>query len=317
MLLFYNDKRVVQFTFALKNKTMQQELLIAILAGLGGMLGWGFGDFFVKKTVDRIGSIVSLVWAHLFGTLIFILIAILQFTLLGKLISIPNNPAVWAGLLFFGILQMVVYWLVYEGFKKGQLAILNPIFASFAGIVALISIVFLGEAAGIYQILALFIIFAGVFLVSVDIKALRLKKLYFPPGVKEIGAATILAAIWTLSWDKFVGGQDALAYALFMYAFMTLAAFLISKFLRAKLSGVKSDLWKFLILIGLGETVAYLAITLGYSATSLTSVVVLISGAFPVPTIILARIFLKEKIARIQTIGTIIIITGIILLSLL
>ena len=55
---------------------MQQELLIAVLAGLGGMLGWGFADFFAKKTVDKIGDIATLVWAHLFGTLVFALIAL-------------------------------------------------------------------------------------------------------------------------------------------------------------------------------------------------------------------------------------------------
>jgi len=43
------------------NKYMQQELLIAVLAGLGGMFGWGFADFFAKKTIDEIGSVASLV----------------------------------------------------------------------------------------------------------------------------------------------------------------------------------------------------------------------------------------------------------------
>ena len=294
---------------------MEQELLIAIATGLGGMLGWGFADFFAKKTIDKVGSIISLVWAHLFGTSIFVIIVILQFIVFGKLISIPNDPIVWAGLLFFGTLQMLVYWLVYEGFGKGQLAILNPVFASFTGLVAFISIVVLGEAAGISRILALFIIFAGVILISVDLNGLRSKNFNFVPGLKEVGAAAILAAIWTLLWDKFVGSQDGLAYALFMYAFMTLAAFVVSRLLKVRLSGVKSDLWKLLVLIGLGETIAYLAISLGYSATSLTSVIALISGAFSLPTIILARIFLKEKVTFVQTIGSLIIIAGIVFLS--
>jgi len=33
---------------------MQTELLIAIIAGLGGMFGWGLADFFAKKTIDSI-----------------------------------------------------------------------------------------------------------------------------------------------------------------------------------------------------------------------------------------------------------------------
>lgn len=39
---------------------MQKELFIAIIAGLGAMLGWGISDFFAKKSVDKIGPLVSL-----------------------------------------------------------------------------------------------------------------------------------------------------------------------------------------------------------------------------------------------------------------
>lgn len=295
---------------------MPQELIIAIIAGLGGMLGWGSADFFAKKTIDKIGSVVTLVWGHLFGTLLFVLIALFQLILLGKLIEIPTNPVVWLGLLFFGTLQMIVYWLAYQGFGKGQIAVLNPVFASFSGIVAFVSIVFLGEATSTVKLLALIVIFAGVILLGLDLKGLRSKSLNFVPGLKEVALAALLAAVWTLGWDKFVGGKDWLAYALFMYAFLTLTAFVISKFLRLKLSGAKSNLWIFIVGIGLGETIAYSAISLGYSATTLTSVVTLISGAFSLPTIILARVFLKEKVTTAQTIGSIIVIAGIIILSL-
>jgi uncharacterized membrane protein len=56
-------------------------LVIAILAGLGGMLGWGFSEFATKKAVDKVGAISSLVWAHVFGTvLLFALLIIKIFT---------------------------------------------------------------------------------------------------------------------------------------------------------------------------------------------------------------------------------------------
>ncbi len=298
---------------------MQNELLIALLAGLGGMLGWGFADFFAKKTIDRIGAISSLVWAHLFGTIVLALFAVLQFTMFGKSIYIPNTLTIWLGLIFFGVLQMIVYWLVYEGFGKGQVAVLNPVFASFAGLVAFISIVFLGEQASIFKIFSLFVIFAGVILISTDLKGLHFGKIKLGniPGFKEVAVAAVLATVWTLGWDRFVSGAPWLSYALFMYLFMTLAAYAISKVMSVKLSGTKSDLWKFLILIGFGEAIAYSAISLGYSLTPLVSIVALLSGAFSLPTMILARVFLKEKVPKIQTIGSIVIVVGIMLLALL
>jgi drug/metabolite transporter (DMT)-like permease len=295
---------------------MHNTLLIALLAGFGGMFGWGFADFFAKKTIDRIGAIKSLVWAHSFGTALFIVIALAQVFLRGGSVYFPGNFGSWAGLAFFGALQMVVYWLVYEGFGKGQVAVLNPVFASYSGIVALISIAALGERLNLILAGALFAIFAGIILLNLDIEGLRSKKLKVTPGLSEVALAALLAAFWTVGWDKFIHGHDSLSYALYMYAFMTVAAFALAKIMKVKLLGVDNDLRKFLILIGLSETVAYLAISWGYSRTPLTSVVALVSGSFSLPTIILAFIFLKERITRLQLGAIFMIILGIIFVAL-
>lgn len=296
---------------------MSNELWIAVVAGLSGMLGWGSADFFAKKTIDKIGPIPSLVWAHLFGTSILFLVALSQWFVTGKLFYIPSSINEWGALIFFGVLQMIVYWLVYEGFGKGQIAVLNPIFASFSGIVAIISVLFFGEIVSNNLILVLLLVFGGVMMLNIDMKGLQSKRLNIVPGLREVGAATILAAVWTLGWDIVVGGHDFVSYAFFMYAFMTIAAFFIAKVKKEKLTHIKKDLWKYLILIGVGETIAYLGISYGYSQTSLTSVVALISGAFSLPTIILARVFLHEKTTRIQTVGSLIIIAGVILLAII
>lgn len=294
---------------------MHNSLFIAVTAGLGGMFGWGAADFFAKKTIDNIGAIKSLVWAHAFGTSLFVILALGQALLLGHTVHIPTATTTWAGLAAFGILQMIVYWLVYEGFGKGQLAVLNPVFASYSGIVALASILIFGEALHVLSAIGLAAIFGGIILINIDWQGLHSKKLNIVPGLAEVGAAAALAAIWTIGWDRFVSGQDSLSYALFMYAFMSLAAYGLSKLMRVKLRGIDRGLWKFLVLIGAGETLAYLAISWGYGATSLTSVVALISGAFSLPTVILAYLFLKERVSRLQVAAIATIIAGIVLVS--
>lgn len=294
---------------------MQSMLLVAVLAGLGGMLGWGFGDFFAKMSVDKLGPIQSLVWAHVCGSALFIVAAFGQLIVGHGAVPLPEGSA-WLGVLCFGVLQMVVYWLVYKGFEKGQLAVLNPVFASFAGLVALVSIVFLGEPTGVFTIVALAALLIGILLINTDLEALKSKKLKVVPGLKEIGAATVLAAIWTLGWDRFVSGHNPLSYAMWMYIFMTLAALVLAKLLRESIRGVPAKYRKYLFLTGLGEAAAYLAISWGYSSTNLTAVVALISGAFSVPTVILAYIFLKERVTRIQLLAVGIIIAAVVVLSL-
>lgn len=296
---------------------MQQELLIAVLAGFGGMWGWGLSEFATKKSVDKIGTISSLFWAHVFGTLILFSFLILYLFVSITPVSFPRDLSEWLGLLFFGTLQMTVYYFGYKGFQKGKLAVLSPIFASFSGLVALFSVFIFGEVLSIGLVPALVLIFGGIMLINLDIKSLSTNKIRIAgvPGLKEIVIATLLATFWTLGWDRFTGGKDWVVYTFLMFVFMTIAAYFVSKFNKVNLSGVKSGTWKFLWLIAVGEVVAYLAISLGYASTSQTSVVAILSGASSLPTILLAHIFLREKVAIIQTIGSLIIIMGVILLS--
>ncbi len=295
---------------------MSPELLIALLTGVGAMLGWGLADFFAKKTIDQIGDVVSLAWGHVFGTIVLVLMLLYQFEAYTKRPSLPQDYQTWFWLVLFGVGQAAVYLLVYKGFSKGLVGVLSPVFASFSGLTALFSIVLFGEAVGGYLLVGLAALFVGILLINVDVGALRSRRLKFAhiPGFKEVAIATLLATIWTLSWDKFIGGQDWLAYTLLMYAFMTFVILGVCLVRRLDIFIVKRPLWKFLMLIGLCETVAYVAISIGYSATSFTSVVALLSGAFSLPTIILARLFLKEKITFTQTLGSLITIVGIMLL---
>lgn len=291
---------------------------IAVLAGLGGMLGWGLADFFAKKTIDQIGDVTSLVWAHICGTLLLAVVVAYQFAS-GHALHFPQAPSEWGGLVFFGILQGIVYLLVYRGFGKGQVAVLNPIFASFSGLTAILSVVFFGELLTVNLVLALIVVFVGIVLMNLDPDAFRTKKLALlkVPGFNEVALATVLAAFWTVFWNQFIGGKDWVVYALMMYLFMTAALLIYVAFTKTNMKFSNRSVWIYLFLIGATEVFAYLAISLGYSATNLTSVVALLSGAFSLPTIILARLFLKERVTKLQTIGSLVIIGGIMLVSLL
>lgn len=298
---------------------MNQELQIALLTGLGGMLGWGFADFFAKKTVDKIGSILTLFWAHVVGSLLLLGILLYQLVIIKNHINLDFNLKTWLFLFLFGASQSVVYLLVYKGFAKGQIALLSPIFSSYSGFTSILSIAIFGEIVSKHIFVGLLALFIGILLINLDFHAFKLKKNIFKkiPGFIEIISATLLAAIWTLLWNQFVEEKDWFSFALFMYLFMTLTIIIYAKYSRINLFVVPYNIWKFIILIGLFEIIAYLAISFGYGVTSLTSIIALISGTFSLPTIFLARLFLKEKISAIQTSGGIIIIIGVMILSFL
>ncbi len=296
---------------------MSSELLIAVIAGLGGMLGWGVADFFAKKTIDELGDVMTLAWAGVFGTAVFLVAVAYQGVVSGQAPTIPQDPTTWLTLAFLGALQGAVYIFVYRGFAKGKVGLLSPLFASFSGIVALVSIVFLGEPTSILRILALGVTFAGVIILNADLSAISSLRFRFTKigGFTDVAIGTILAAIWTILWERFVSGTDWLVYAFYMFAFMTIAVFLFAGFQRLSFFVSRRGLWIFLAAIGVSETVAYIAISLGYGVTSLVSVVSILSASFSLPTIILAHIFLKERTTRTQSIGTLITIAGVVLLA--
>ena len=295
-----------------------QEVLIALLAGLGGMLGWGLADLFAKKTIDEIGDITTLVVAHFFGTGVVVLVTLYQIFFGSYVLTLPSDTFTWVGLAFFGALQGLVYLLVYIGFGKGQVAVLNPIFASFSGLVALVSILLLGEAISPILGLGLLIVFAGIMLMNLDVEALRTRRLAFLkiPGFKEVVGATILATFWTLGWNAFVHGADWLSHMLIMYVAMTIALTLYALIKGVSLRVTDASMWKYLALIGLFETGAYAAISWGYGATSATSVVAVLSGAFSLPIIIGARLWLKEHTTPLQLWGSLGIVAGVVLVAL-
>jgi drug/metabolite transporter (DMT)-like permease len=297
---------------------MTSGLIIAILAGLGGMFGWGLADFFAKKTIDEMGDVPSLAWGHVFGTLTLVVLIVFQMSNGGNL-AIPSNLMIWGGLIFFGVLQAIVYLYVYRGFAKGPVSALSPVFASFSGITAILSILVFKEMISPQLLIILFVLFVGILIINADMDSLRYRKLNLTkvPGFREVALATIMAGLWTLFWDRFIGGQDWLSYTFYMYAFMTITILIFAQIGKYKFGVKKKTLWKFLFLIGFTEVAAYLAISWGYSQTTHTAIVALLSGAFSLPVIILARIFLGERLDKIQTAGVMVVIVSIMLIAIL
>lgn len=282
------------------------------------MLGWGFADFFAKKTIDAIGDVTSLVWAHIFGTAIFVGVAVIAAGSSSSYsLTLPNGSREWTGLAAFGVGQAIIYLLVYNGFGKGQLSVLNPVFASYSGLAAAISVLFLGEMVS-PLLLALIVVFAGILMMSVDPAELRENRIQIvgAPGLTPVLIASLMAAFWTVYWARFVDAQDSLVYAAIMYFFMTLFALLFAFARRIPLGLDRKSPWLFLVLIGACEALAYISLTYGFSATPLTSVIAVISGAFSLPTLVLSRAYLGERLAGVQYAGGAAIIAGIVALAL-
>jgi drug/metabolite transporter (DMT)-like permease len=292
---------------------MNDTLLTAILAGLGGMLGWGFADFFAKKTIDRIGDVTTLFWGQFIG--IFPILAL--FLLNPSVPRAQQLDPLFVGLL--GVFSGLSYIPAYVAFGKGKISILSPIFASYAVVVALISATIFHESLNDQQQFAILVVFTGILLISThprDIfKLIMRHSRHITDGVPEILLATLSYSFWLIALDSFLSGRDWVPFLLGIRIFSTITLFIYAKATRRKLFFHKAHVWPYLIGIGLFDIAAFSAVSYGFSVTSHTAVVAVLSATFSLPTIILARTFLKERITPLQTLASLTILIGVIVLT--
>jgi drug/metabolite transporter (DMT)-like permease len=293
---------------------MENSIAIAIFGGLGGMLGWGLADFFAKKTIDESDDLTTLFWAQTIGIL----------PVLGIFLANPKLPHLNSFdplfLVAFGVFGGLSYLLLYNGFGKGEVSLLSPIFASYAAVVVLISTIFFGEKLGWSKALAISIVFAGILLMNTNPRELKLtmvNKGSKLKGVPEVFTAMLVYSLWLVFFDRLVNGKS---WVFFILAIRVIAALTLLMYaaIRKKSLKVKNrSLWKYLAAIGIFDVMAYGFVAYGFSHTSSVSVVAVLSASFSLPTIVLAHLFLKEKLSRWQAAAAAVILAGVAMVSVL
>ncbi len=293
---------------------MSNDIFVAVIAGLGGMLGWGFADFFAKKTIDEIGDVTTLFWAQAIGILPLVGLFLSNPTLPD---SKPNDPLF---IILLGIFSGLSYLPLYVAFGKGKVSLISPIFASYSAVVALISWLVFHESLTLTQELAIGIVFVGILLASTNpkelISILRSKSKHKIDGLPEVLAALFSYSLWLVALDNFLSGRDWVPFLLGIRIFSSLALFLYVRLTQGSLRIKNKKIWKYLIVIGVFDVAAFSSVSYGFSETTYTAIVTVLSATFSIPTILLARTFLKEKATALQTAATIIILLGIALVTL-
>ena len=297
---------------------MSHELTIAIFAGLGGMIGWGFADFLAKSTIDQIGDVQTLFWGQLLGLLpltILLLVQSKDFHLKPQDTVVLPLMGIWSGL---------SYIPTYVAFGKGKVSLLSPIFASYAVIVTLLSALILSEAIPAFRAAAMVLVFAGILLISGDPRELiallagrKTTRTVAIRGLPEILTAVCLYAVWLIALDRVLSGRNwvPLLLAIRLCSTFALATFCLRSGRGILLPNI--GVWRPLLLIGVFDVAAFAFVSYGFSATSYVSVVAMLSSAFSLPTMVLAKAILKEQSTVYQLSGSLLVVAGIVLIPVL
>jgi drug/metabolite transporter (DMT)-like permease len=271
--------------------------LISIVLGFATSVVYGFADFFGAIAAKKINALLVTLVAGVSG-LVFLL-AITPF------FGLPlDATAIFWGILS-GVFSALAISLLYASLAIGPISILSPLGAIVSALIPMAFGVFVvGEKFSQFGFLALIGILVAVGLVG------------FSPGA-DVRLPSLRGALLAIGAGGSIGlvlifldqtpADSGLTPIVFLRAFSALT---IGVILLATLGFSKhpiqkqsnSRLWLAAGMAGILDSTANVLFLNAIRLGELSAVAVL-TALYPLGTIILARIFLKEKIAKLQLTG--------------
>jgi drug/metabolite transporter (DMT)-like permease len=271
--------------------------LIAIVLGFATSVVYGFADFFGAIAAKRISALAVTLVAGLSG-LAFLFAMTPMF-------GLPMDPtAIFWGILA-GIFSALAISLLYASLAIGPISILSPLGAIVSALIPMAYGVFIiGESFSQFGFLALLGILIAVGLVGfspgADVRLPSIKGLLL-----SIGAGSSIGLV--LIFLDQTPSDSGLTPIVFLRAFsaITIGLILLASLLFSKGALARSAsprLWLAAGAAGILDSTANILFLNAIRLGELSAVAVL-TALYPLGTIILARVFLKEKIAKQQLAG--------------
>lgn len=285
--------------------------MLAIVLALGSSLVYGVSDF--------LGGLKSkslpLLWVLLIsqGSALVVLALIV----LGSGEGPPSSAYVGYAALA-GLSEAVGVAALYRGLAVGVMSIVAPIAAT-APVVPVVVAIFLGELPAPIQGAGIVLALAGIAVISWGTGPEEQPPVRCPPGevagagpgrfrvTPEVGTSILFGLLTALGFGGFLVGMDAASegsvrWALFVARLASVAAFATAYVVTRPPLAVRRAELPVLALIGLliiGADSLYAVA----STEGLLSVVVVLSSLYPAVTIALARVYLHERLERLQQVG--------------
>ena len=282
--------------------------IITLLSGLAGMFGWGIYDFLAGVYSKKIGPHKTLFWSQLAG-LFFVLLLILVFAF-----NLNISFLTFFLLIVAAIFYCSGYLFFMRGFEIGNISIVAAIMNLWAVFTMLIAFFFMGQRLSILQSIGVLMIISGATLVSLNWNDIKKNGFQLSLGVKEtILGAFFFGVFWNISEviTEEIGWLLTTVFVkIGVIIFLLLLSFLLKRELR--LTKVSTKIKIIVVLMGILEAGVVAIVNFGLTIGD-AILITPIASALSVGTITMAIIFLKDKITKLQGLGIISAISGIII----
>ncbi|MGZ8691214.1 MAG: EamA family transporter [Gaiellaceae bacterium] len=271
----------------------------SIALALGASLTWGFADFFGPLKGRKLGALRVLVYVQLGGLVAIALIVAIRGKGPADLAALFAIPAAISG-----TLGLYAY---YRGMAVGAMSIVAPI----AGISAAVPVIFgivTGDRPTLWQWLGIAAALSGVFLAARE-----------PGRGGRVAAGVGLALLAAIGFGGYFPPMHAAGNADFWWASLifrmtSTSVVLAAVAIRRPSLSVAPIQVPLLALIGIGDMLGNLLFAAA-STSGLVSITSVLASLYPIVTVVLARLVLRERVARSQEAGIALTLAGVALIS--
>ncbi len=272
---------------------------MTILFGLLTAFSYGYADFVGAIAAKKVRALTVTTVAFSFGLILAILFSLFA--------GASYNESVVVYGILAGICSAAAISFLYAALALGPISIVSPFTAVLSAIVPVIVDIAAGQALGELSLLAIVLILIAVVLVAFvpgqDVRLPTLRAAIYSIGA-GLGFAGTFVFIDAAPSDSGLGVLVVMRVIGIAILFALLAILLFSgksKVLIEKEVFALSTIW-LVLLAGFGDVTGNLFFIIATREGALAIAAVLTS-LYPVGTILLAKIFLKERIAISQNIG--------------
>jgi drug/metabolite transporter (DMT)-like permease len=297
---------------------------IGLLTGLGAALSWGTLDIFSALASRRVGSLRVTTGMQVVGAVLIWLLA------LARGVGFPSDPAVLIGGSLVGLAGAGAYLAYFTGLRIGPIAVVSGMVAAYGGLTVVLAVLFRGESLTLVQAAGATIATVGVILTGVafggGLRGIR----FAGPGVVFAIVALVLFAVMTIGSDivlERTGWIEILLVSRSANAVISVLVLVVAMTaLRGPaaplLQGEKADGGRVdkrvvaaVALAGLLDVLGLMSFAYGLEVAE-TWLVGLASSFGPAVTIVVAVVFLGERLKPVQWLGLAGVLVGMVLIGL-
>lgn len=281
--------------------------IISIVSGISGMFGWGVYDFLGSVYTKQIGPFKSFFWSQLAGLVAtFVLIFVFPFRLNASLLVMILLPIA-------AIIYAAGYLLFFKGFEKGNVSIVAATMNLWAVFTMLFAFLFAGQRLSTMQLTGAVLIIVGVTLASLNWGAVGDQRIGLSAGVREtVLGAFLFGVFWNV--DEVISEQIGWVSATLLVKLGIVLFLLVFSLLTRRelvLAQSPASTKYAVVVMGIIEAGAIAAVNYGLTIGD-AILITPISSALSLVTILLAIVFLKEKVTRLQVFGIVTAVGGIV-----